>query len=104
MVILANLPRVRTRTAPLSCCAPVTGRLRPRRAGIIRSVEAAVLRVDDRVDAAATGGRHRNPDASDAFGRQTIGQRLPVGAAVSRLVEPAARAVRRRIHAPRRTP
>ena len=83
--------------------ARVGRRLRERRAGIVGSKEPALLRVDDRVDARAVRRRHRDADAADPGDRQAARQLRPVRAAVRRFVQPAARTVRRRIDAPRRT-
>src|SRR5438874_5814830 len=75
----------------------------PRRAGIVGPEQAAVLCVDDRIDARATGRRDGDADAADGVGRQPARQLLPVRAAVGRLVHAAARPVGRRVDAPRRT-
>src|SRR5216683_6478926 len=92
-----------TEVPPAAPDAAVARGLAPRRTGIVGPEEAAFLRVDDRVHPAAVRGRDRDADAADPVGRQTAGELLPVRAAVRRLVQPAARAVRRRVNAPRRT-
>src|SRR4051812_44804616 len=61
--------------------------LRKRRSRIVGSEEAALLGIDDGVDAAAVRRRNGDTDAADAVGRQAAGELRPVGSAVRRLVE-----------------
>ncbi len=99
--------RIHGQLAEVPAAAPdalVARHLRPRRARVVGAVEPALLRVHDGVDAPAVGGRHGDADAPEALGRQPRRQRLPRRAAVGRLEDAAARAVRRRVDAPRRTP
>src|SRR5262249_6097983 len=83
--------------------AGVARHLREGRAGIVGSKQAAFLRIDDGVDAAAIRGRDCDADAPDAVSGKAGGELLPVRSPGRRLVEPAARPVRRRVDAPRRT-
>ena len=93
---LAEVPSAAPDAAVARCLAP-------RRTGIVGPEEAAFLRIDDRVQPAAVRGGCGDADAADPVGRQTAGELMPVRAAVGRLVQPAARTVRRRINAPGRT-
>ena len=84
--------------------ARISRRLHERRARIVRSVQTAILCIDDRVDPPRIRRRDRDADASEPFGRQAVSQLIPDRAAVRGFVEAAAGAVRRRINAPRWTP
>ena len=70
----------------------VGGDARPALAGVIGSIDPDAARARDRgVDAIAVARRDRDVRLHDAFGRQTVRQRLPRAAAVGRLEDAAAR-------------
>ena len=78
---------------------------RPVRAAVVGAIHAAVRRgIDDGVDALRLRRRDGDADASRLRGQTVAGELGPVIAAVGRLEQAAARAVRRRIDAPRRAP
>ena len=72
---------------------------RPARAGIVGRVEAAVLVLDQRVDAIRVRARDGDADPADDAGRQTLGagDLRPGLAAVGGLEQPAARAAARHL-------
>ena len=70
---------------------PVVAREPPALAGVVRPIEAALLRLHDRVDAVRVRRGHRDADLPHE-GRQPLGQPGPRIAAVGRLPDAAARA------------
>src|SRR5581483_853628 len=76
----------------------------PRRTGIVGTVQAARIAVDERVHAARRSRRHGEPDASDARREARARDARPGVAAVGGFVYAAAGAVRRWIHVPGRPP
>ena len=70
-------------------------------AAVVGAVEAALLGLDQGVDAARVGGRDRDADlAPDAFGQAVAFELLPGVAAVARDVEAAAGAAARQLPGP----
>ena len=80
----------------------VPGTPGPRPAPVVGTVEPALFRVDDRVDAAGRRRRERKADPAEPLGRQTVPpDRGPVDSAVGGPIEPRSAAVGRRIRVPR---
>src|SRR5215469_450155 len=72
---------------------------------IVGAVKAAVLGINDQINSPRVTRGQCDAHASEPFRRQPLScQLLPVIAAVLRTIKPAARAVRRRIDAPRWPP
>ena len=77
---------------------------RPVAAAVVGAVEAALVGVDQGVDAGGLARRHREADPPRRGGEAVALDAAPVLAAVGRLVEPRSGAVRRRVDVPRRPP
>ena len=83
---------------------PVRARARPGRAAVRGGVEAAFLRVHERVYPARVARSKRDPDATEILRGEAPRDRLPGVAAVLGAVEAAARPVRGRVRVPGRPP
>ena len=71
----------------------------PARAAVVGAIEAALCRLDQRIDAVRICGRRHADAAQDARGKAVARHLLPGGAAVTRAIHPAAGAAA--LHRPR---